>query len=71
MLKTMTITSKDIRKSEKRENLYSLTEYQVETVTINAKSIKDLFFGVQEIDIETRDLEEAAIYDFLRFDEMD
>jgi hypothetical protein len=71
MIKTITITSKDRPISEKRVNLSSLTDYQVETVTINAKTISNMFFKVDVIDSDMREIENAAIYDFLNFEQAD
>lgn len=68
---TITITSKDRPEPQKRMNLSSLTDYRIETMTINAEALTNMLFGIGKMDSEMLDLESVAIYDFLRFEEQD
>ncbi len=71
MFNTITITSKDRPVTKKRIKLSSLTDYQIETVTIEAGTLEDMLFNVDAIDSNMHEMEDTAIYDFLNFEKMD
>lgn len=72
MFNTITITSKNRSESDKRVNLSSLTDYQIETITIPAGNMVNILFGnVDTADFDMRKFESAAIFDFLQFEKLD
>lgn len=70
MAETMTITSKDNLSIPKIVNISSFFDSQVETKTIRPKTLKEIF-GIMDIDDEMRDIENAAMIDFWKFEAMD
>jgi hypothetical protein len=70
MVDTMTITSKDNPMPSKIMNLSSLFDSPIDTITIHPEVLR-VIFEINEIDNEMRDIENAAMFDFWKFEAVD
>lgn len=75
MTNTITITSKDNHTNQRIVDLsLLLSEYMTDTITIRPDRvilnindvIREMLSGIGEVDLEMREIEDAAIYDFLQ-----
>ena len=65
---TKTITSRQSQLKDKNINLSSLTDYAINTTTLNSHTVEALLLGFGELYREMQEFEEATIYDLIKFD---